>query len=379
MKRKQIAVIIGTRPEAIKMAPVIRQLAASRVLAPRVVSTSQHRQLVGQVLRQFGVRIDHDLRTMRAGQTLWDLSGRLVTRLGGFLERARVAAVLVQGDTSSAFFGALAGFYHRIPVGHVEAGLRTGDRYAPFPEEMNRTLIGSLAVWHFAPTATAVKSLQREGVRRGAIHLTGNTVVDALRWMAPRCDDREVTALMGAEWKNRRLVLVTCHRRESFGEPMKRVARALVKLAREEADIRILFPIHPNPEVRKAMVPLLGRSPNIVLCDPLDYGRFLACLRASYLVLSDSGGIQEEATALGKPVLVLRDRTERPEGVTARALKLVGTETDRIVREGRRLLRSRAAYERMSRASSVFGKGDAAVRIVRILERDLTGKRAGGR
>jgi UDP-N-acetylglucosamine 2-epimerase (non-hydrolysing) len=369
--KHRVAVIVGTRPEAVKMAPVIRALKRSRILSPITLCTSQHLQMTRQILRSFGVKVNHDLKVMRNGHTLWDLSGRLATKLGRFLQRHRVDAVLVQGDTTSAFFGGLCAFYHKIPVGHVEAGLRTGNSYSPFPEEMNRTLLGSLATWHFPPTQDAVEQLRRENVPDEVIYLTGNTVVDALRWMAPRCSNAPLRKLIGAAAMKKRLILVTCHRRESFGQPMESVAHAIATVARENADVVVLFPVHPNPAVRAAVVPRLSNVPNVVLCEPLDYERFLACLKNAYLVLSDSGGVQEEATALGKPVLVLRETTERQEGVKAGALKLVGTDADRIVQECRRLLRDARAYRRMCRASDVFGNGHASELIVKTLEKSL--------
>jgi UDP-N-acetylglucosamine 2-epimerase (non-hydrolysing) len=371
MKRQPVAVIVGTRPEAVKMAPVIRALAKSKSLAPLVVSTSQHQQMTRQILGSFGLRVDHDLKVMRKGQTLWDLSGRLAAKLGNFFDANKVAAVLVQGDTTSAFFGGLCAFYHKIPVGHIEAGLRTQEMYSPFPEEMNRTMLGSLASWHFAPTGDAVQRLHAENIPAARIFMTGNTVVDALRWMVPKCSAAPLKKLIGAAAMKRRLILVTCHRRESLGAPMAAVADAIATVARENADTVVLFPVHPNPAVRALVMPKLQGIANVVLCEPLDYDQFLSCLKHAYLVLSDSGGVQEEATALGKPVLVLRESTERQEGVKAGALKLVGTDAKLIVRESRKLLRDAAAYRRMSRASNVFGDGRSAERIVKILERSV--------
>lgn len=372
MKKKRVAVIVGTRPEAVKLAPVIRALKRSRKLEPVTISTSQHQQLTRQILESFGVGVDHDLRVMRRDQTLWDLSGRLASKLGRLYEQQSLDAVLVQGDTTSAFFGGLCAFYHKIPVGHVEAGLRTGNSYSPFPEEMNRKLLGALATWHFPPTREAAKCLRREGVSGRTIYLTGNTVVDALRWMVPRCGDAPLKKLIGINRMSRRLILVTCHRRESFGQPMESVAEALAMLASEHAGIIILFPVHPNPAVRKAVLPRLSGVANVVLCEPLAYGHFLSCLKHAHMVLSDSGGVQEEATALGKPVLVLREATERQEGVRAGALKLVGTEKSRIVREAGSLLNDPRLHRSMCRASDVFGDGRAAGRIVQVLEDALT-------
>lgn len=359
--------IVGTRPEAIKMAPVIRALQRSQSLEPITVCTSQHRHMVHQIFRSFAIRDYHDLQVMRKSQTLWELAGRLATKLGRFFAELPVQAALVQGDTSSAFFGGLCAYYHRIPVGHVEAGLRTGNMYFPFPEEMNRRLLGAVATWHFAPTRDAAARLTKEGVTRRNIYVTGNTVVDALRWMAPRCRELPVKRLLGRENFARRLILVTCHRRESLGAPMRSIAAALAEVAQIE-DAAILLPVHPNPAVRKSVTPALQRLPNVVLCEPLDYEHFLAALKHAYLVISDSGGVQEEATALGKPVLVLRSETERQEGVRAGALKLVGTDGDKIVRETTRLLNDPRAYERMCGASDVFGDGKAAQRIVKVIE-----------
>ena len=371
MTRQTVAVIVGTRPEAIKMAPVIRELSRSKVLRPITVSTSQHRELVAQVFRRFGITSDHDLRVMRRSQTLWDLSSRLVKSLGNFFDRHPVAAALVQGDTSTAFFGGLCAFYHQIPVGHVEAGLRTGHRYAPFPEEANRKLLTTLATWHFAPTPDAARQLHREGMDRQTVFFTGNTVVDALRWMAGRSGESLLRQAIGPIPKTRQLILVTCHRRESFGRPMREVARGVARLAAANREVSVVFPVHPNPAVRSAVEPLLRGIPNVILRAPLPYDQFVACLKRAHFVISDSGGVQEEATALGKPVLVLRGETERPEGIRVGALKLVGTDARRIAIEGQRLLDGAAAYQRMSRASNVFGDGKAAGRIVRILERAL--------
>ena len=369
--KHRIAVIIGTRPEAIKMAPVIRALTKSSALAPLTISTSQHGQLLQQVFKSFGIRASHELKVMRPSQTLWDLSGRLTVKLGRFFHAHHVEAALVQGDTSSAFFGGLCAFYHQVPVGHVEAGLRTGNCYSPFPEEMNRTLLGSLARWHFAPTSEAVKRLRREGVASESIHLTGNTVVDALRWMAPRCSDKLLTELAGPIALKRRIILVTCHRRESLGAGMQAVASALDTVARTHPETIVLLPIHPNPAVRRSILPGLKQNRNVIVCEPLKYEQFLSCLKHAFLVISDSGGVQEEATALGKPVLVLRDETERQEGVKAGALKLIGTDSQRIVRETNRLLSDPRAYRKMCQASAVFGDGRAAERIVKVLEREL--------
>lgn len=367
--RRLVAVIAGTRPEAVKVAPVIRKLADSATLAPLVVSTSQHREMTRQIFDDFGISVDIDLDVMRPRQNLWDLTARVSSKMGAVFAETPVAAVLVQGDTTSAFVGALAAFYHRIPVGHVEAGLRSHDRYSPFPEEINRMLIGRLANWHFAPTSHAARQLRRENVADADIFTTGNTVVDALHWMVERVSDDALPA--AARAKDCRLVLVTCHRRENLGEPMMEVAHAVRELAAKYEDLHFLFPVHPNPAVRDAVYPLLNDHPRVTLCEPLGYNEFLAALKKAWLVLSDSGGVQEESTALGRPVLVLRKETERPEGVKAGTLKLVGTDRKRIVREVTRLCSSRAAYEKMTKGSKVFGDGQAAERIVSVLEEKI--------
>lgn len=367
---KKVAVIIGTRPEAVKLAPVVRALKASRRFQPVVISTSQHGHMVEQICRSFGISIDHDLKVMRKSQTLWDLSSRLATRLGRFFDVTPMDAVLVQGDTTSALFGGLCAFYHQIPVGHVEAGLRTGNSYSPFPEEINRKLLADISTWHFAPTKWTVRRLRSEGIPARAIYLTGNTVVDALRWMTRRArlpKPKELSRLHG----DQRLVLVTCHRRENLAQ-MKHVGQALANIARRHANVLVLFPVHPNPAVRDAITPPLRSLPNVILREPMDYDEFLVCLKKAFIVLSDSGGVQEEATAMGRPVLVLRDSTERPEGLDAGALKLVGTSAARIVRETERLLADRRAYQKMARASNVFGDGHAAKRIVKVLEQELS-------
>ncbi len=367
--RRSVAVIAGTRPEAVKVAPVIRQLASSPTLAPLVVSTSQHREMTRRIFDDFGISVDIDLDVMRPRQNLWDLTARVASKMGALFHQTPVAAVLVQGDTSSAFVGALAAFYHRIPVGHIEAGLRSHDRYSPFPEEINRMLLGRLANWHFAPTPHAAGQLRRENVADGDIFMTGNTVVDALQWMVERVSDEALPA--AARANQSRLVLVTCHRRENLGQPMGEVARAVRDLAAKYENLYFLFPVHPNPAVRDAVYPVLADHPRVTLCEPLGYDEFLAALKSAWLVLSDSGGVQEEATALGRPVLVLRKETERPEGVKAGTLKLVGTDRRRIVDEVARLHSSRAAYAKMTKGSKVFGDGHAAERIVAILEEKL--------
>jgi len=367
--KKTVAVVVGTRPEAIKLAPLIRELQSSNHLRPFTISTSQHGEMVDQIFSNFGISADADLNVMRPRQQLWDLTAILSTRLGELFSGDPVDAVMVQGDTTSALIGGLAAFYHKLPVGHVEAGLRSHDRYSPFPEELNRTLLGRLANWHFAPTPHAAGLLRREGIEPESIFVSGNTVVDSLHWMVRRLHGREIRP--GVRNGQRKLVLVTCHRRENLGLPMRSVALAIKHLADGHPDVHFLFPLHPNPVVRESVQPILAKQNGVTLCEPLNYEEFLSALQQSYFVLSDSGGVQEEATALGKPVLVLRHETERPEGVEAGTLRLVGTDVQNILREAHELLVNPDHHRAMANGSSVFGDGHAAEKIVRILEEKL--------
>ena len=367
--RKKVAVVVGTRPEAVKLAPVIRELAASRRLEPLTINTCQHLHMVEQIFADFGVHSDVKLNVMQPRQTLWDLTSRVSTKLGGYFQRHPVDAVLVQGDTTSAFVGGLCAFYHKTPVGHVEAGLRSGDRYSPFPEEINRSLLGRIATWHFAPTEYSRKKLLREGIASESIYVCGNTVVDALQWMIRRLKRGSNSKRAGRG--KRRLVLITCHRRENLGEPMAAVARAVRRLAVRHPDCDFVFPMHPNPAVREVIQPLLRDLGNVRLTEPMDYGEFLDYLVRAHLVLSDSGGVQEEGTSLGKPVLLLRRETERPEGIKAGVVKMVGTDENRIYRCAHELLMSLAAWSAMAKGSRVFGDGKASARIVKILDQSL--------
>ena len=367
--QKTIAVIVGTRPEAIKLAPVIRSLQASDSLRPLTISTSQHAEMTAQIFQSFGITPDLDLGVMRPRQSLWDLTAALTTALGQVFSGNRIDGVVVQGDTTSAFVGGLCAFYHQIPVAHVEAGLRSHDRYSPFPEELNRTMLSRLANWHFAPTDFSASLLRAENIPDDSIFVSGNTVVDALQWMIQHS---KASTLPGSVPNDARsLILVTCHRRENIGTPMRSVALAIKHLAENHDGIHFLFPLHPNPSVRENVKPLLENRAGITLCEPLNHDEFLNALRQSRFVLSDSGGVQEEATALGKPVLVLRRETERPEGVMAGTLRLIGTDVQDIIRETENLLTNPAAYDAMTKGSSVFGDGHAAEHITRILEEKL--------
>jgi UDP-N-acetylglucosamine 2-epimerase (non-hydrolysing) len=360
--RARVLSIVGTRPEAIKMAPVIRALSEHDALRAAVWLTDQHQEMLGQVLDVFGLAADQRLGPAARTRSLARMTARLVTGLGRLLARERPAAVLVQGDTTSALAGALAAFYSGVPLGHVEAGLRTRRKDAPFPEEANRRLISVLADWHYAPTEWARRNLLAEGFADESIVVTGNTVIDALRSIDPTRFDPDPAAgaaLASAE----RLILVTAHRRENHGAPLRDLCAALRSLAERNPDVALAFPVHPNPRVREPVHRRLGGHPRIHLLAPLDYLGFVGLLRRCHFVITDSGGIQEEAPAFGKPVLVLRDTTERPEGVEAGTARLVGTERGRIVAEAERLLRDAAAYDAMARAHHPYGDGDSARRI----------------
>lgn len=363
---KKILCTIGTRPEAIKMAPVIRALQAAPGFDCRVLATAQHRQMLDQVLQVFGIVPDIDLNIMRPGQTLNGLTGRLLVALEKVLADETPDAVLAQGDTTTVLATALAAFHDRIPFGHVEAGLRTGDLGNPFPEEMNRVVASRLTRWHFAPTRLTADRLLAEGTPAADIHVTGNTVIDALHHVAA---GRPGTGLPLDP--SRRLLLVTLHRRENFGAPLRRICDALARLIAANPDVQMLLPVHHNPNVRGTLQERFGAMPRVLLCEPLDYPAFVGAMQRATLILSDSGGVQEEAPALGKPVLVLRETTERPEAVTAGVARLIGTETDPIVAAAQELLDDPAAYAAMARHASPYGDGRAAARIVDALRRDL--------
>ncbi|HXF83135.1 MAG TPA: UDP-N-acetylglucosamine 2-epimerase (non-hydrolyzing) [bacterium] len=357
--------VFGTRPEAVKMAPVVAALRASGDFRPIVTVTGQHREMLDQVTRLFGIVPDYDLDIMLPEQSLTDITTRALTGLYRVLGDVRPAMVLVQGDAHTTFVGALAAFYHRIPVGHVEAGLRTADKYRPFPEEMNRRLTSVLADLHFAATPAARANLLREGIPAAAIVVTGNTVIDALRAVQAMPEIPPLAGLPRLE--GRRLLLVTTHRRENWGEPLREIYRALLELLEAFEDVELVFSVHRNPAVRRAVRAVLHGHPRAHLIEPPDYGPWVRLMEQAYLILTDSGGIQEEATALGRPALVLRDVTERPEGVAAGTLRLVGTDRRRIVAEATRLLTDPAAYAAMARAHNPYGDGRAAERIVQAL------------
>ena len=358
MQKSRLLVVIGTRPEAVKMAPVVHALRAANWAEVRVLATAQHRQLLDQILTFFRITPDRDLDLMRADQTLNELTARLLAALDGALAEERPDLVFAQGDTTTVMATALACFHRGIAFAHVEAGLRTGDFGNPFPEEMNRVLVARLATLHFAPTLGAQQQLLREGVPAARVHMTGNTVVDALQWAATRIERSEFTPPPG-----KRLVLVTAHRRENFGAPLLGICATLRTLA-QRPDVQVLFPVHPNPNVQQVVQRELGNQPAIQLVAPLDYPRMVAAMAASTLILTDSGGVQEEAPSLRVPVLVLRTTTERPEGVATGVAKLVGTEPSRLVAAATELLDDAGARTAMQQAQNPYGDGHAADRIV---------------
>ena len=368
MRDDKVLVVFGTRPEAIKMAPVVQSLQQDGWNA-RVCVTAQHRQMLDQVLALFRISADYDLDVMQPGQDLYDITTRVMLGLRDVLREFQPDIVFVHGDTTTTFAASLAAFYERIPVAHVEAGLRTGNLQSPWPEEANRKLTGALAGLHFAPTEIARDNLLAEGVDPGSIHVTGNTVIDALQNVVAHLEDAgaglfDGQALQPVIEGSSRLVLVTGHRRESFGQGFENICAALAQLARQYPDCQIVYPVHLNPNVQAPVQRVLSGIDNVHLVEPLDYLPFVSLMNRSYLILTDSGGIQEEAPSLGKPVLVMRETTERPEAVTAGTVCLVGSDTDTIVRETSRLLDDRDAYARMARAINPYGDGRACERIL---------------
>ena len=373
MSTSRILTVVGTRPEAIKMAPVVAVLRGRAWADVTLMSTGQHRELLDQVLDAFALVPDVRLDVMQPNQSLPELTARLIVAIDAYLRESPHDAVLAQGDTTTVLAAGLVAFYHRIPFGHVEAGMRTGDMLRPFPEEMNRVLASRLARWHFAATESCQQNLLREGIGARQIFVTGNTVIDALHDAV-----RRIGPAAPAKGSGERMVLVTMHRRESFGDPMREAIRAIRTLADAREDVRFLFPVHPNPNVRALIQEGPGTHARITLTDPLGYLDFVRAMRDSSLILTDSGGVQEEAPALAKPVLVLREETERPEAVEQGVARLVGTDCDAIVAQVNELLDDPTAYARMAIGRSPYGDGQASMRIADVLERDLTRTRGSG-
>lgn len=368
MKKLRLMTVFGTRPEAIKMCPLVLEMHKyPEYIEPIVAVTAQHREMLDQVLELFHIKPDYDLNIMASGQTLYDITTRALNGLKEVIEDAKPDMVLVHGDTTTTFAGALAAFYAQVPVGHVEAGLRTGNKYSPYPEEMNRKLTGSIADMHFAPTSTSKENLLKENVNPEAIMVTGNTVIDALQTTVKanyEFADAEFNKIFA---RGNRLILMTTHRRENLGEPMRNVYKALRMVLETHADVEAIFPVHKNPKVREIVQEELGGLERVHLIEPMDYEPFANLMGKVDIVLTDSGGIQEEAPALGKPVLVLRDTTERPEAVDAGTVKLVGTGYEDVLREANLLLDDPAHYQKMAEAANPYGDGKACERIIRAI------------
>lgn len=367
----KVMTIFGTRPEAIKMAPVVKALEAADDMASIVTVTAQHREMLDQVLHLFSITPDYDLNIMSQGQTLYDVTCKALLGLQGVLKEAKPDVVLVHGDTTTTFVGALAAFYEGIPVGHVEAGLRTGNIYSPFPEEMNRKLTGAIGTYHFAPTSTSESNLLKENINPAHLYVTGNTVIDALQTTVQTDYTFKEELLNQIDYINNKVILVTTHRRENLGDPMRNVYEAVRDIINEQADVEVIFPMHRNPKVRSIVQEVLGDMPRVHLIEPLEYEPFANLMARTYLIMTDSGGIQEEAPSLGKPVLVLRDTTERPEAVEAGTVKLVGTDKESVYRTATELLVNETAYLAMSNAVNPYGDGLASDRIVQALRHEF--------
>lgn len=370
---KKVLTVLGTRPEAIKMAPLMLALAEETKIESHLCVTAQHREMLDQVLTLFEITPEYDLDIMKPGQDLYDVTTRILLGIREVLQRFQPDIVLVHGDTSTTFAAALAAFYERIPVGHVEAGLRTGDLLSPWPEEANRKLTGSLAKWHFAPTELSRNNLLKENTNPAAVQVTGNTVIDALQWVVSKIEkDKSLSKKLGDQFsfldKSKRLILVTGHRRESFGGGFERICEALRQIALRYPESQVLYPVHLNPNVQEPVNRLLKGISNIRLIEPQDYLPFIYLMNSSYLILTDSGGIQEEAPSLGKPVLVMRDNTERPEAVDAGTVKLVGTDIQKITEAVSQLMDDKSYYKGMARANNPYGDGKACSRIVAALK-----------
>ena len=360
MEKIRVMTIFGTRPEAIKMAPLVKELKSREEIECTVCVTAQHRQMLDQVLDAFSITPEYDLNIMSEGQTLSDITSRALKGLEGVIKDIKPNIILVHGDTTTTFAGALAAFYNQVDIGHVEAGLRTWNKYSPYPEEMNRQMVGIMADMHFAPTENSKNSLLKEGKNSKNIFVTGNTAIDALATTVKKDYKHSIFNWIG----NDRLILLTAHRRENLGEPMRHMFRAIKKVVDEHKDVKVVYPVHLNPKVKEVADEILGSDERIKLIEPLEVIDFHNFINKSHIILTDSGGIQEEAPSLGKPVLVLRDTTERPEGIDAGTLKLAGTDEETIYRLTTELLDNNETYETMSKASNPYGDGKASKRIV---------------
>ena len=367
MKKIKVMSVFGTRPEAIKMAPLVRELASRDTFESICCITGQHREMLDSVMDIFHLKARYDLNIMQKQQTLSSITTRTLLGMEQVLSEAQPDLILVHGDTSTTFAGALAAFYHKIPVGHVEAGLRTYDKYSPYPEEMNRTLVGDIAALHFSPTAANAENLRREAVQ-GEIFITGNTVIDAMKTTVQRPYHFNTELLNHLDWEHKKIVVLTCHRRENYGEPMENIFRAVCRLVADHPDMEVVYPVHLSPVVRECAAKFLGGNDRIHLIDPIDVEEMHNLMARCFFVMTDSGGLQEEAPAMGKPVLVLRRETERPEAVTAGTVCLAGVEYDDILRLGKDLLEEEAVYDSMAKAVNPYGDGNACVRIADAIE-----------
>lgn len=360
MKKIKVMTIFGTRPEAIKMAPLVKELESRKEIDSIVCVTAQHRQMLDQVLETFNITPDYDLNIMKQGQSLVDITTRALKNLDQVIKNVMPDIVLVHGDTTTTLAGSLAAFYNKVLVGHVEAGLRTYDKYSPYPEEVNRQVTGIIADMHFTPTETSKNNLLREGKREKDIYITGNTAIDALKTTVKRDYSNPILDKIGSD----RIIMLTAHRRENLGEPMRNMFRAIKRITDEFSDVQVIYPIHLNPLVREAADEILGDNKKVHIIEPLEVFDFHNFLNKSYIIMTDSGGIQEEAPSLGKPVLVLRDTTERPEGVAAGTLKLTGTDEEQIYYDTKELLTNKDIYNRMSKSSNPYGDGNSSKYIV---------------
>jgi UDP-N-acetylglucosamine 2-epimerase (non-hydrolysing) len=367
---KKTLFIFGTRPEAIKMAPVIKEFQkCNNIFDVKICVTAQHREMLDQVLNLFEIKPDFDLNIMRPNQDLYDITSSVLLSLRSVLEKEKPDLIFVQGDTTTAFAASLAAFYQKIPVAHIEAGLRTYNIYCPFPEEINRQLIARIATYHFAPTNRAKDNLIKEGIDKNKIYVTGNTVIDALLEVIEKIKNKDIK-IKGYNITDRKYILVTGHRRENFGKSFENICNALKEIALNNPNIDIVYPVHLNPNVQKPVFEILSNIHNVYLIEPLDYESFVYLMYNSYIILTDSGGIQEEAPSLGKPVLVMRDKTERPEAVEAGTVKLVGANKENIVKEVEKIMYNKSEYEKMSRAINPYGDGKASKRIFEIIVRE---------
>ena len=367
MEKIKVMTIFGTRPEAIKMAPLVNELKRDEDIEDIVCVTAQHRQMLDQVLDIFGIVPDYDLNVMKDRQTLPQITSSVLQGIVEVIEKAKPDMILVHGDTTTTFAGALAGFYSKVKIGHVEAGLRTYDKYSPFPEEMNRKLVGSMADLHFCPTENNKNNLLKENIPGDGIYITGNTVIDALKTTVSDSYEFETSELKEIDF-SKKVIVLTAHRRENLGEPMENIFRAVKKIAEEYEDVEIVYPVHLNPLVREPANRILGDVENVHLIEPLDVQELHNLMDRAYLVMTDSGGLQEEAPALGKPVLVLRQETERPEAVNAGTVKMAGTDEEEIYRLAKMLLDNKEEYEKMNKAANPYGDGKASPRIVQAIK-----------